>query len=434
MKPKQTSWIGKPHDFFKTNPKNIPVNMFKDNDKDGVYNVFDCQPNNPNKQGLIDALVGFAKGVGKGKAKQGWSEGMATPSVAEKFRRGREFRRAVRGDIKPVYQSPIERRLLKQGVARGTVARAVMLSEDMARAQDRRKEAKRQRLAENVEAYAHNPEYQLKGERMYGKVKARVTRAENYVANKARALQLAVARANPEFARNIRKSYQLDYLKRNLSPGARMRAEVQLAKMNNVTAGRRQKFRERTAESVFPIPSMTSYGSGAKTIQGIPGRGRGRPRGSLKKEYAAYGGVYGYRRYVSEQKRLFREQFKMKAQIEKQQRMPQYEQVQQVQQQTQLPPELQNQGVTPDYSQYQQVQEPQQYQYPQQQAPQEAPQQAIATVFKSSGGSPYPPVSRQPLAQPRQTIPYGYVESVDSFTGRRFLKKLPPTERWSGGG
>jgi hypothetical protein len=60
-------------------------------------------------------------------------------------------------------------------------------------------------------------------------------------------------------------------------------------------------------------------------------------------------------------------------------------------------------------------------------------QREIRPVFKSSGGSPYPAVPRQGLTPSRQTIPYGYVESVDAFTGRRFLKQLPKTEKWAGG-
>jgi hypothetical protein len=73
---------------------------------------------------------------------------------------------------------------------------------------------------------------------------------------------------------------------------------------------------------------MTSYGSGNQnkiTIKGVGTGQRGRPRGSLDKRYAAYGGVYGYRRYVSEQKRLLREQFQQQKQVSQ---VPQYEQQQ----------------------------------------------------------------------------------------------------------
>ena len=63
---------------------------------------------------------------------------------------------------------------------------------------------------------------------------------------------------------------------------------------------------------------------------------------------------------------------------------------------------------------------------------QQSQQRPIRTVFKSSGGSPYPPVNNRSLAPTNQTIPYGYVESVDTMTGRRFLKQLPKTEKWAG--
>jgi hypothetical protein len=195
----------------------------------------------------------------------------------------------------------------------------------------------------------------------------------------------------------------------------------------------------------FPVTSMSAYGSGAafKTIQGVPGRGRGRPRGSLDRRYAAYGGVFGYRRFLSEQRKIARARLQQQQMMMKQQRIPQYEQQQyqqQVsQQEQQLPPELQGQGVTPEYSQFQQEQAqmqqvPQQVQYeqPQQYQQPQPQQQEIRTPFKSSGGSPYPPVPRQGLTPTRQTIQQGYVESVDAFTGRRFMKQLPKTERWAG--
>jgi len=104
---------------------------------------------------------------------------------------------------------------------------------------------------------------------------------------------------------------------------------------------------------------------------------------------------------------------------------------------------MQGQGITPEYSQspqempqqmqYQEAQvqyEPQQYQYqPQPQVVQQQPQQdEIKTVFKSAGGHPYNPVPRQGLTPTSQTINSGFVESVDAFTGRRFMKQLPRTK------
>lgn len=39
----------------------VKPSMLLDNDKDGVANVFDCEPNNPKKQGLIDTIKEKAK-------------------------------------------------------------------------------------------------------------------------------------------------------------------------------------------------------------------------------------------------------------------------------------------------------------------------------------------------------------------------------------
>jgi len=177
-------------------------------------------------------------------------------------------------------------------------------------------------------------------------------------------------------------------------------------------------------------------------VRNIPGAktmGRGRPKGSLDKRYAAYGGVYGWRRYLSQQRKIHKEQIKQQIQQLKQ-GVPQYEQ-QQYQGQTQVnavPQELQGQGITPEYSQAQQYQQvPQQYPSQQYQQPQQPfqylqeQQRQIVPVFKSQGGSPYPAVDRRPLTPPQQTIPYGYVESVDSFTGKRYLKPLPRREGWT---
>jgi hypothetical protein len=97
---------------------------------------------------------------------------------------------------------------------------------------------------------------------------------------------------------------------------------------------------------------------------------------------------------------------------------------QQIQYQEQLPQQ---------YEQPQPVQQVQ-VQYPQQMPSQEyipEPQKRpIATVFKSSGGSPYPPVNPQQLQPSNQTIPQGYVETTDLMTGRRYMKPVPRKEAW----
>ena len=69
-KPQQTNWLGgslslnpahrtlvKRNDVFKTNSKYVMSNMFKDSDRDGVLNAFDCKPRNKQEQGLIDNMI-----------------------------------------------------------------------------------------------------------------------------------------------------------------------------------------------------------------------------------------------------------------------------------------------------------------------------------------------------------------------------------------
>jgi hypothetical protein len=171
-------------------------------------------------------------------------------------------------------------------------------------------------------------------------------------------------------------------------------------------------------------------------------KGRGRPKGSLDPRYAQYGGVMGFRKYMSSQRRAFRQQLQQQKEMMKVQRqianMPQYEQAQQYQQQQQLPPEMQGQGVTPDYTQFDQADETGQMQPQVEQHPfeylQEPQKPPVARVFKSYGGSPYQPVDRRSLTPSNQTIQQGYVETTDAFTGRRYMKQLPKPERWSAGG
>jgi hypothetical protein len=399
------SWIGsplgsnKPVNFFKTNSKDIPVNMFKDNDKDGVANVFDCQPNNKNEQGLIDAMMGagktaFSKG-GTGNIKRAWQQGMEQKG----------------NPISRNYQS---RRTLQ--TERANKKYSEMGSEQQQAKIIRRVAPMSQRM------------------RLAAKVVSRTSLGTAGLPTSFSEAQRMVRQAHPNYAREAKQRYWQSRLRDpNLTEQQRDKIHHQMAQAANVRATTQRKFRNAAIGVAFPVPSLTSYGSGDgdKTVSGVPGRGRGRPRGSLDRRYAQYGGVFGYRRYVSEQKRALRIQLqKQQPQYEQQQ----YQQQQQMsQQEQQLPQEMQGQGITPEYSQYQMQQQPvQQYQQEQPNLQMQPPQQnEIRTPFKSSGGSPYPPVSRTPLAQPKQTIPYGYVESVDAFTGRRFMKQLPQKEKWS---
>jgi hypothetical protein len=54
------------------------------------------------------------------------------------------------------------------------------------------------------------------------------------------------------------------------------------------------------------IEPQPLFQSNSRTIKGITRAGRGRPVGTLDKRYAAYGGVYGYRKYLASQLRIQR--------------------------------------------------------------------------------------------------------------------------------
>jgi hypothetical protein len=88
------------------------------------------------------------------------------------------------------------------------------------------------------------------------------------------------------------------------------------------------------------------------------------------------------------------------------------------------------------YSQYTQDQGqgqyPDQYQQYPQQYPQQPQQREIKTVFKSSGGSPYPPVSKIPQNQsPIRSDPNSeYYYDTDAFTGKPIMRRRPQAERW----
>jgi hypothetical protein len=211
-----------------------------------------------------------------------------------------------------------------------------------------------------------------------------------------------------------------------------MRRRVQEGNISPVMRRKIMMVKRAVRSAVPVIPAgATSATTQYQSKKGQMG-GRGRPKGSLDPRYAAYGGVMQYRAYMRDKRKAFKEQMRMQEEQMKLQRqlartksLPQYE-TQQYQEAPQQPQEVPQQ--------YQQVQQQQQMPQYQQEYVQEAPQQPVARVFKSYGGKPYPAVERQPLTSSRQTAPQGYVEVVDSFTGRRYFKQLPRPERWSAGG
>lgn len=341
-------WLGKPiaknkpHNIFKSNQ--TFARMFRDNDRDGVANVFDCKPNNPREQGLIDTILSV-------------------------FSKKKKLERAQ-------YSNPPENLTKQQKIDR-IIAKRVEVQD---RAALNRINANKGTIRRTAEDFLNR----ITTKRMFTK---KGTRDMSYA----------------------------DYL--------RKRAEQQRYGGTPNYIGRREKTLKKVAQEIFPFQTYTK----TDKATGVPGR-KGRPRGTLDPRYAAYGGVYAYRRYLFQQKKLAKQVQAQQAAQGRMQNIPQYETQQYSPQETQVPQQISSAEL--QAIQQAQMQEQMRMQ-PQPQAPPQPIRRPIATVFKGSGGKPYPAVENRPLTPARQTVPYGYVEEVDSFTGRRFIKQLPKPERWS---
>ena len=437
-----TNFRGPAFNVFNTGKKYDPVNLFGDRDRDNVPNVFDCKPNNPNKQGWVSAVVGAVKGAftgGKGSVRRGWDEGMSKPGVIETIRQRRT------GLL-------FEKRLSKRAL--------------------------------------YDAEVPGEGTRLANKLKRKYERSERNYALIDKQDDISKKKDQEDYNKTLRgrvAQYAKGYVAKKHSELIDYKKRLQTQKLTRPQIQKIATLR-KSLQMAFPIiPSAAtsgSYGYQSKTGK----QGRGRPRGSVK--YSIGGrpvGVFEYRRYMSAQRNAFKERLKQQQEMAKQQRqiqkmqsMPQYEQVspqemaqqqmaqQQAQQQIaqqqiaqqQMSPQMMEelqmqqqiqqvpqevQGAIPEYSQFptetqpveqQQVMpQPQYRQYAQQYTPQPKEHQIpeeIKPVFKSSGGHPYKAVDRRSLTPTSQTVPYGYVESIDAFTGRRFMKPLPKPEKWTG--
>lgn len=192
--------------------------------------------------------------------------------------------------------------------------------------------------------------------------------------------------------------------------------------MRKVNKSTREMATKRLIRQIFPVIPVQAIerGRAKKNI-----RASGRPRGSVTYSIPGVGkvGVFEYRRWLSAQKQLAR----MRA-LERQ-RAIDFQRIQQQVQQSggQMPTE--EQLIAEEQGQVIQSPQPQL----QQQMPQSRPFQyvqekkPITTIFKSSGGKPYPAVDTTPLQGDRFSE---YYEVADPFSGQRRLVRRPQAEAW----
>jgi hypothetical protein len=371
----------------------MPINLFGDRDRDGVMNVFDCQPNNPNKQGFVDALVGGVKGLFKTppqgisrreEAKRGWKEGMAKP------------KKSVQAYSKLSAQQMVN---YNKGFEK--------IRQRISAEQRQERIAKAKKVGSWIERKMAPMYYSAKTKKWSEQTPAQAI---------YRAKQEIVQRNVPQY----KKTRELVTKKavQQLFPGA------------------------------IPMAAVRGTTSGSGTGK------RGRPKGSVtyRDDYGRPIGVFQWRALQSAKRTAYKAKIRQMQIQQKMQRVPRYETQQYTPQQgQQVPPEVQ--GAVPEYSQFpgyeQQAQEQGQvvmqpempapqpvyqgqptYYAPAPEIAQEASRLPPAHNFPASSNKPYPAVPRTPIAPTSQTIPQGYVEVADSFTGRRYLKKLPQAENW----
>lgn len=353
----------------------------RDYDNDGFPNSKDCKPLDHSRDGIMEAIGGlFTKKNSPSESrfsamKRGFTEGMREPNVVQRYQARRQ----------------------QQQVS---------------------KVAKQTAVTRSLPGVTSSP---------YHMQQARKEQAAQPYRN-LKALAGAVYRLRPE-----------NKLTRAMSSPQGFRQVIRSARPV-VVAGSRERLPKKLTKMMYPgqIPASATLNIARQETHGP--RRPGRPPGSVKFISQRTGqpiGVYEYRKEQRALKRMARDQ-QMYAQVRAMQQYPkmvaQRAYNQQIQAQQQVIEQQQPQQYEQPAQQYEQpqpqYQQPQQYpQYPQQ-MPQQPQQRVIGTIFKSAGGSPYPPVNRQPLQATNQTIPQGFVEVVDSFTGRRYYKPLPRKESW----
>ena len=501
----------RPFDFFKTNPQDYPSNMFRDNDRDGVPNAFDCRPNDPTKQGFIDAVIGAVKGLGKkGGVSEGWKAGMAKPGVVKQYKQYRQERQAGVQRLKAVRQtSPVQLKpqtqIMVQNAGQGVMTMQVPKSAKAAtvnsqemqidiskipqqltpsklqRLQTQRQNLLTQKqilLAERAEKAAPKRERKAIRKLEQEVYEARhpiISKMEKYGADKLKAAQLTIARQAPGYsyamefrgkkisalkkqlasaAENKLSAKQIYNIKQKLATASAVQQKAVLQK-GRVHGSKVYKTMERSVEQAFPTV-LGNY----KRLQGAPGRGRGRPRGSLDRRYAAFGGVFGYRKWKSEQNRILKEKVQQQREAMRQQKimanMPEYEKAQyesqvplteeeqialaQAEAQAQAEQMQQPQQQMPQQQQVQQQQmQPQQPQ--QQMQPQSTSQQIKAFLFGSGLKRPQqqPQTQQYSQIQPQADYnqPYGmtqkYQQPFMQMPQESGIRPVVPVFKSSGG-
>lgn len=423
------------------------LSPYSDYDGDGFINSKDCKPLNPSEDGVFSAIGGFVSGLmhkapagssrmeeARFKAKEGWAKGRikterigTRPPIVSAKERQRMY-------ISSKREERMNTRTLKR------IARAKEKMEAIDRQERRQGQLHPvfSRTFSNLQkriAYAHPTlGRQIQSRSRISRLSKDTSRVQGDISRMESEL---ATETDPKMIRSLTSQ-----IASSRSRIGNIRSQIgasqeTMAKSMMKQRQRSQKSGLKMARFVFPVIPEAAM-SRSDTYQGKKGySGRGRPVGSFDSRYAPYGGVFGYRKYKRAQNAYQR--YMTQQQMVQQRMQPQVQQMQ-------VPQEVA--GATPEYSQFpgyeQQVQQMPtqqiQQQIPIQQVQQHPfsrlpPEREIKPVFRSSGGSPYPPVnSQRPLTPSSQTIQQGYIEDTDLMTGRRYMKPLPKSERWSSGG
>ena len=434
-KPNPNSWYFKPTksdkklNWNQAKKKYPTLSPRRDYDADFFRNSKDCKPFDHNKDGILAAIAGAISGaVSGGGIKKGWSEGMAKPGVYKQY---------VAQQFAKTRMTPVEK--LKEKYALKEIQDRIKYE-----ALPKQKTVQVMTPIPGAEDGMDVREYPV----VHAKSIIGVVKTQYEPKQTTNSALDAIDKQTEAYE----KLEEMKEAKRQLTPvqqeafrQKQMNIERKMQKkyedIEQIQARKRISVPYRLVGQVLNVPvtqAIRQSGIGkVETIKGGKGgeaKGAvGRPKGTYDNRYSAYGGVYGYRKWVSQQKavrRMAEEQERLMLQAQEKIQMAQQAQEYQQMQQQQYQPQPQ-----------QQVQQQMQYEQPQQEQPRTDVKKPFAYLFEKKQQMPQQmpqryqtyPQQQMPQQMPRmqQKQPLSeYYEDYNSFTGEKVMKKRLPTERF----